>query len=76
LKKSTRSINGKDEKMTTSFYGGSAQIIQFPVRVRATVSGHRDDANPAANLTSLRVAYGSNWYHEEAVRESDGVSKQ
>jgi hypothetical protein len=69
--------------MTTSFHRGSAEICQFPARVRPAPGGHREEAkpgeNPAApNLASRRVAnaaFGSAWYHEEAVQEAERTSK-
>jgi hypothetical protein len=65
--------------MTTNFHSGSAQIYQFPVRVRAGVASHREDVSPAAVLTLPQIAkvvFGSSWYHEEAVQEAERASKQ
>jgi hypothetical protein len=62
--------------MTTSFHRGSATIYQFPARVRPDLGSHREEAEASENLTapnpaSLRVAtaaFGSAWYHEEAIQ--------
>ena len=60
--------------MTTNFHHGSAQIIQFPARVHATVGGLRDERKPAAELMrprAVKVASGGAWYHEEAIRDGE-----
>jgi Protein of unknown function (DUF2735) len=60
--------------MTTSTSGGSAQIYQFPPRGRFAV-------NAPAELQSRidleaqalpKVAYGSGWYHDQAIQDSRG----
>ena len=64
--------------MTTNTHHGSAQIIQFPARVRATVGGHRDERKPAAELISpraVKVACGGAWYHEEAIQDGERIRK-
>jgi hypothetical protein len=69
--------------MTTSFHRGSATIYQFPARVRPDLGSHREEAEASENLTapnptSLRVAqaaFGSAWYHEEAVQDAERASK-
>jgi hypothetical protein len=68
--------------MTTSLNRGSAKIYQFPTRVRSALGSQRDEAKsgenvPAPNLASrfANAAFGSAWYHEEAVQESDGAGK-
>ena len=56
--------------MTTNSYGEPAKIYQFPVRGRFKGAGRLDDSAPT--LASPRVpeaAFGSGWYHEEAIRE-------
>jgi hypothetical protein len=63
--------------MTTELYRGSAKIYQFPARVRPLLGGRGEEAKAnnnlaAPNLTPMavaKVAFGSAWYHEEAVRE-------
>jgi hypothetical protein len=65
--------------MTTDFHGGSAKIYQFPARARLPLGGHREDVErsenrPAPNLASPRVAraaFGSAWYHDEAIQEAE-----
>jgi hypothetical protein len=69
--------------MTKSFYAGSAKIYQFPTRVHPDLGGRSGESKasgnlPAANLAPVRianVAFGSAWYHEEAVEEAKGASK-
>jgi hypothetical protein len=68
--------------MTTSLNRESAKIYQFPARVRLALGSQRDEAKsgenaPAPNLASrfANAAFGSAWYHEEAVQESDGAGK-
>jgi hypothetical protein len=59
--------------MMKSDFSGSAQIIQFPVRGRATANGQREKSKPAADPGSPDVSYGasgSGWYHEVAIEES------
>jgi hypothetical protein len=78
-----RAAPKESRKMTTGFNGGSAKIYQFPARVRPALGGHRDEAKrsenlTATNLTSSRVAktaFGSAWYHEEAVQDAERASK-
>jgi hypothetical protein len=73
--------------MTANSYPGSAKIYQFPARARPALDSRREE--PTENLTSpnlaspdlasLRVAqaaFGSAWYHEEAVREAERAGKK
>ncbi len=65
--------------MTKNIHHGSATIIQFPARVRATVGGHRDEHKPAAEPTSYRVAKvasGGAWYHEEAIQDGERARRK
>jgi hypothetical protein len=64
--------------MTTSLNRGSAKIYQFPARTRPALDGYREEARPgenapAPNLASrfANAAFGSAWYHEEAVQEAE-----
>jgi Protein of unknown function (DUF2735) len=68
--------------MTTGLNRGSAKIYQFPVRVRSGLGGHREEAksgenaqapNPASRFAN--AAFGSAWYHEEAVQEAERTGK-
>ena len=64
--------------MTMSHGRGSAEIFQFPARGRYAVSGGRDELRPAASVASSRmatIAFGSSWYHEEAIREAEQARK-
>jgi hypothetical protein len=63
--------------MTTSSFGGTAKIYQFPRGGRAGLSSGRYEAKPA-DAFALRVAdvvSGGAWYHEEAVREAAHTRK-
>jgi hypothetical protein len=56
----------------------SAQIFQFPAGGRATLSTRREAAKPVDDLNTARfakVAFGSSWYHEEAIQEADKARK-
>ena len=62
--------------MTTNFHRGSANIYELPARGR--FAEKLDDSNPVSNPTSLRfakTAFGSAWYHEEAVQEAERTGK-
>ena len=64
--------------MTANSFQGSAKIYQFPAGGRAGLGGHRHDTKPAEDLAALRVprvTSGGAWYHEEAIRESEGMRK-
>ena len=64
--------------MTANSFQGSAKIYQFPAGGRAGLSGHRHQAKPAEDLAAVRVprvSSGSAWYHEEAIREAEGIGK-
>ena len=65
--------------MTTNFHRGSATIYQFPAKVRPDRDGAKTSENLAApDLASLRVAhsaFGSAWYHEEAVQDAERARK-
>jgi hypothetical protein len=65
--------------MATSSYRGSAKIYQFPARVRAAADDRREEAKPAAELVSMRVAevaFGGSWYHEAAFQEAERALKR
>jgi Protein of unknown function (DUF2735) len=65
--------------MMKSDFRGSAKIIQFPVRDRATADGQREKSKPAGDLGSPEVsggASGSGWYHEVAIEESRRASER
>ncbi len=64
--------------MTISHDRGSAEIYQFPARGRFAVSTGRDELRPAAGVASSRmatIAFGSSWYHEEAIQEAEHACK-
>jgi len=46
----------------------SAQIIQFPARGRFAAATPRDESVVAA-APRARVAMGSGWYHDEAIKD-------
>ena len=48
----------------------SARIYQFPARGRFAANERGEQAQPAANFSSARVAnivFGDAWYHDEAL---------
>jgi hypothetical protein len=56
--------------MATSSHLGSARIYQFPVKVRTAASLlHAPDLSLASQMQP--TAFGSGWYHDEAIREAD-----
>lgn len=64
--------------MATTFPQGSAKIYDFAERARALGRGPRNVGKPADAFTTqpyLDCAYGSGWYHEAAVRETDRTRK-
>ena len=64
--------------MTTTSLRGSATIIKFPARGRFAAD-HRDDAKPVSPTMpthAVKVAGGSGWYHEEAIREAEWARKR
>ncbi len=59
--------------MTTSSFGGTAKIYQFPAGGRAGLNANRYETKHADPFVSrvATVASGGAWYHEEAVREAE-----
>jgi hypothetical protein len=59
--------------MGTNLNQGSARIYQFPARGRAALGGRRyGETKPAVDQPRVNeVVCSGNWYHEEAIRESD-----
>jgi hypothetical protein len=55
--------------MTANTDRASAQIIQFPARGRFAVAAPSDEAYAAMNAPRARIAMGSGWYHDEAIKE-------
>ena len=58
--------------MTTSHDRVSATIYEFPVRGRFALAGQGNEKS-SANLSPrvVRVAYGSGWYHDEAIEDAE-----
>jgi hypothetical protein len=52
--------------MSTNVQGGSAAIYKFPARGRFAMNTQRDDTKVTA-LRAAEVAFGSGWYHDEAI---------
>jgi Protein of unknown function (DUF2735) len=53
---------------------GSATIYEFPARGRFAMVAQSIESKAAVNRLPLRVAriaYGSSWYHEEAVQDAE-----
>ena len=61
--------------MTTSHAQASATIYEFPKRGRFAVTAQRDEVT-AADYLSPRVAYGSGWYHDEAIEDDAERSRR
>ncbi len=62
--------------MTTSSSAssaGSATIYQFPARGRFAVPSGESSSD--ATVRYAKVAAGSSWYHDEAIREAEGARK-
>jgi hypothetical protein len=53
--------------MTTSHVQASATIYEFPKRGRFAVAAQCDENNLSPRVA--RVAYGSGWYHDEAIED-------
>ena len=64
--------------MTANSNRGSAKIYQFPAGGRAGLVSRGDAARPVEEFAAsrvARVASGSAWYHEEAVRSAERAPK-
>lgn len=60
--------------MTTSHEKESATILHFPARGRFAAPVQGEDMRPVANMPTARlarVASGSSWYHDEAIRDAE-----
>jgi hypothetical protein len=68
---------GMEIDMTANSLQGSAKIYQFPAGGRASVSGRQQGAKPTEDLAARmpRVTSGGAWYHEQAIRDAEGVRK-
>jgi hypothetical protein len=61
--------------MTTSLHRGTAEILQFPARVRpppgAHPSVHGEAARPGENQAGsfAKTVFGSAWYHDDAIED-------
>jgi Protein of unknown function (DUF2735) len=65
-----------EPNMTTNSDRASAQVIQFPARGRFAADRVNEE-KPATSAVASRVAkvaIGGAWYHDEAIRESEGAS--
>ena len=61
-----------EPNMTTNSDRASAQVIQFPARGRFAADRVNEEKPAAARVA--KVAIGGAWYHDEAIRESEGAS--
>jgi len=64
--------------MTTNAHRESARIYAFPVRGRFAANSDREEPKLAANVMTPRatdVAFGSSWYHEEAIQDAERARK-
>ena len=59
--------------MTTSHDRVSATIYEFPARGRFALAGQGNEKSSANYLSPrvARVAYGSGWYHDEAIEDAE-----
>jgi Protein of unknown function (DUF2735) len=55
--------------MTANTDRVSAEIIQFPARGRFAPATQHDDSFAAMNAPRAKVAMGTSWYHDEAIKE-------
>jgi hypothetical protein len=57
--------------MTANTDRASAKIIQFPARGRFAAATPSDEveAYAAMDAPRARIAMGSGWYHDEAIKE-------
>jgi hypothetical protein len=63
--------------MTTNNFQQSAQIYQFPARVRATsVSSDFGDVASVMSPRLAKAAFGSGWYHDAAIQEAERPAKK
>jgi hypothetical protein len=59
--------------MTESSYRETAKIYAFPARGRVAAGTRRDEAKSTAERAPrvLATDFGSGWYHEAAVKDSE-----
>ncbi len=60
--------------MTFIHHRESAQIIAFPIKPRPTPAGRFESAKSATELRPAGMhdaAFGSGWYHDAAIQESE-----
>jgi Protein of unknown function (DUF2735) len=78
-----RAVPEENKIMTKSFYAGSAKIYQFPAKMRPDLRNRTEETKASEilrmpNLAPVRAgktAFGSAWYHEEAIQEAKAASK-
>jgi hypothetical protein len=61
-----------------STHGGSAEIIEFPSRHRRNIAALQKEAMFAHESVTQQgqdIVWGSDWYHQEAIREADRLGK-
>ncbi|GLK69853.1 DUF2735 domain-containing protein [Hansschlegelia plantiphila] len=64
--------------MTMNMIQRSATIYQFPTSVRANSNAGRRENSAVVNLrapNAPRIVYGSGWYHDEAIQDSQRPGK-
>jgi len=49
----------------------SAEIIQFPGRGRFVAASQERSTVTPFSQRAARIAYGSSWYHDEAIDEAE-----
>jgi hypothetical protein len=53
--------------MTRNAESGSAKIYQFPARGRFAANSHAREGAKLTVLDAPSIAFGSGWYHDEAI---------
>jgi hypothetical protein len=64
--------------MSTNFGRESAKIYQFPPRGAASGDSRRPKSKSIVEAKAAQysgVSFGSGWYHDAAIRESDRTPK-
>jgi len=65
--------------MTANSHRETAKIYQFPAGGRVGVRDNRTTITPLDAVVPVRapkVVFGSGWYHEEAIQDSEQARKR
>jgi hypothetical protein len=58
-----------DTTMSANIDRSSAIIYEFPKRGHFAVNAQREESNVASMQRAPKIAFGSSWYHDEAIQE-------